>query len=126
MADYETNFPLKVLDGITQLDKIEKKLDAIIQHLGIELEDTSREAVGNNKELADFHCARCKKNEFLVMVRDYLKTKERNHDSIRIKVLNPWSFDVRSTNLSHVANDKVTLCADEKGDHFDARIELRN
>ena len=126
MADYETNFPLKVLDGITQLDKIEKKLDAIIQHLGIELDDTSREAVANNKELADFHCARCKKNEFLVMVRDYLKTKERNHDSIRIKVLNPWSFDVRSTNLSHVANDKVTLCADEKGDHFDARIEFRN
>ena len=126
MADYETNFPLKVLDGITQLDKIEKKLDAIIKHLGIEIEDTSREAAANNKELADFHDARCKKNEFLVMVRDYLKTKANNHDNIRIKVLNPWSFDVRISNISHLANDKVTLCADEKGDHFDARIEFRN
>ena len=126
MADYETNFPLKVLDGITQLDKIEKKLDAIIQHLGIELEDTSREAVANNKELADFHEARCVKNEFLLMVQNYLKTKERDHDDICIKVLNPWSFDVRSTNLGPGSNNQVTLWSDEKGDHFKAKIAFRN
>lgn len=126
MADYETNFPLKILDGITQLDKIEKKLDAIIQHLGIELEDTSRDAIANNKELADFHCARCQKNEFLVVVRDYLKAKERDHDDICIKVLNPWSFDVRSTNLGGLGNNNVTLCSDEKGDHFKAKIAFRN
>lgn len=126
MADYETKFPLKVLDGITQLDKIEKKLDAIIQHLGIELDDTSREAVANNKELADFHGAMCQKNEFLHMVKNYLKTKEQSHDDICIKVLRTWSFDVRSTNLGHVDINQVTLWADEKGDRFNARIEFRN
>ena len=119
-------FPLKVLDGITQLDKIEKKLDAIIQHLGIEVEDTSREAVANNKELADFHGARCVKNEFLLMVQNYLKTKERDHSDICIKVLHPWSFDVRSTNLGPGSNNQVTLWADEKGDHFDAILTFRN
>lgn len=126
MADYEAKFPLDVLDGITQLDKIEKKLDANIQHLGIELEDTSREAVASNKELADFHGARCQKNEFLVMVRDYLKTKERDHDNIRIKVLQPWSFDVRSINLEYKDNGKVMLWTDDKGDHFDASILYKN
>jgi len=126
MADHETEFPLKVIDGITQLDKIEKKLDAILQHLGIELEDTSREATANNKELADINGARCKKIEFLAMVRDYLKTKESEHDRIRIKVLNPWSFDVRSTNLGPHSNTNVTLWSDEKGDQFDARLEFRN
>lgn len=125
MADYETKFPLKVLDGITQLDKIEMKLDAIIQHLGIELEDASRETVVNDKELADFQGARCQKNEFLVMVRNYLKTKANEHDNIRIKILHPWSFDVRSTNLRPKTTDKVTLWADEKGDHFNARLEFR-
>lgn len=126
MADYETKFPLKVLDGITQLDKIEKKLDAIIQHLGIELEDTSREAVANNKELADFHGARCRKNEFIYNVREYLQRKERDHDNICIKVLYPWSFDVRSTNLGPNVNNKVTLFPDEKGDHFNASLCYRN
>ena len=122
----ETNFPLKVLDGITQLDKIEKKLDAIIQHLGIEVEDTSREAVANNKELADFHGARCQKNEFLVTVRDYLQRKERDHEPIRIKVLQSWSFDVKSTNLGRAVDNKVMLWADEKGDHFNASIGYKN
>ena len=122
----ETNFPLKVLDGITQLDKIEKKLDAIIQHLGIEVEDTSREAVANNKELADFHGARCLKNEYLVIVQNYLKTKERDHDSICIKVLEQWSFDVKSTNLGRAVDNKVMLWADEKGDHFKANLVFRN
>ena len=122
----KSDFPLKVLDGTTQLDMIEKKLDAIIQHLGIEFQDTSREAVANNKELADFHGARCQKNEFLVMVRDYLKTKERDNDGICIKVLRPWSFDVRSTNLGARAINKVNLWADEKGNHFKARLVSRN
>lgn len=125
----ETNkndFPLKVLDWTTQLDMIEKKLDAIINHLGIEFQDTSREAVANNKELADFHGARCQKNEFLVMVRDYLTAKEKDHDDICIKVLQPWSFDVRSTNLKHNIDNKVTLWGDEKGDHFKARLTTRN
>ena len=126
MADYETKFPLEVLDGITQLDKIEKKLDAIIQHLGIELEDTSREAVANNKELADFHGAQCRKNEFIYKVRDYLQRKEREHDNICIKVMRPWSFDVRSTNLGPNVNDKVTLLGDQRGDHFNANIVYRN
>lgn len=126
----ETNkndFPLKVLDGTTQLDMIEKKLDAIINHLGIEFQDTSREAVANNKELADFHGAMCLKNEFIVMVRDYLQRKERDHDSICIKVLKLWSFDVKSTNLGRpIADNKVMLWADEKGDHFKAKIAFRN
>lgn len=122
----ETNFPLKVLDGITQLDKIEKKLDAIIQHLGIEVEDTSREAVANNKELADFHGARWQKNEFVHMVSEYLKRKERDHDSICIKVLQLWSFDVKSTNLEHHSSNQVMLWADEKGDHFKANLTFKN
>lgn len=122
----KSDFPLKVLDGTTQLDMIEKKLDAIIQHLAIDFQDTSREAVANNKELADFNGAMCQKNEFLVMVRDYLKTKANKHDNICIKVLCPWSFDVRSTNLGHTANNAVTLWADEKGNHFNARLEFRN
>ena len=127
MADYETNFPLKVLDGITQLDKIEKKLDAIICHLGIEVEDTSREEVANKKELADFYGARCLKNEFVHLVNDYLKRKEREHDHILIKVLYPWSFSVRSTNLERKVNDKeVTLWSDDKGDHFKADLVSRN
>lgn len=125
MADYEAKFPLEVLDGITQLDKIEKKLDAIIQHLGIELDDTSREAVANKKELADFHGAQCRKNEFIYNVREYLQRKERDHDNICIKVLRPWSFDVRSTNLPNVSN-KVTLCGDQKGNHFNANIVYKN
>lgn len=126
MADYETKFPLKILDGITQLDKIEKKLDAIIQHLGIKLENTSREEVANNKELADVHVAKWQKDEFLSIVLNYLKTKERDHSNICIKVLYPWSFDVLSTNLGPNANNKVTLCADEKGDHFNAYLVYRN
>ena len=126
MADYETKFPLKVLDGITQLDKIEKKLDAIIQHLGIELEDTSREAVANSKELADVNSAKCLKDEFIYMVKNYLQSKERDSDPICIKVLYPWSFDALSTNLGPNANNKVTLCADEKGDHFIAYLWYRN
>lgn len=126
MADYETKFPLKVLDGITQLDKIERKLDAIIQHLGIEVEDTSREAVANRKELADVNCARCQKDELVYLVSSYLKRKEREHDPICIKILYPWSFDVRSTNLGHEVNGKVTLFSDEKGDHFNARLVYRN
>ena len=122
----KSDFPLKVLDGTTQLDIIEKKLDAIIKHLAIDFQDTSREAVANNKELADFHDARCQKNEFLAGVRSYLKTKERERDNICIKILHPWSFDVRSTNLGHNVINKVTLCDDEKGNHFNARIEFRN
>jgi hypothetical protein len=126
MADYETKFPLEILDGITQLDKIEKKLDAILQHLGIELEDASREAVANNKELADFHGAQCRKNEFIYKIRDYLKRKEREHDNICIKVLRPWSFDVRSTNLGSNVNNKVTLLGDQRGNHFKANIVYKN
>ena len=122
----KSDFPLKVLDGTTQLDMIEKKLDAIINHLGIEFQDTSREAVANNKELADFHGARCQKNEFLVMVRDYLQRKERDNDSICIKVLQPWSFDVRSTNLKPNIDNKVTLWGDKNGDHFKANLRSRN
>ena len=120
------NFPLEILDGESQLDRIEKKLDAIMQKLEIEYQDTSREAQANNCELADFHCARCQRNEFLVKVRDYLKTKANCHDQICIKVLNPWSFDVRSTNLRGAAGNKVSLWADEKGNQFNAKIEFRD
>lgn len=122
----KSDFPLKVLDGTTQLDMIEKKLDAIIQHLGIDFQDTSREAVANNKELADFHGARCQKNELLATIRDYLQRKERDNDDIYIKVLCPWSFDVRSTNLGARDINKVNLWADEKGNHFKARLVSRN
>ena len=57
MTDRETNFPLKVIDGITQLDRIEKKLDAIILQLGIDMEAISREDVVNSKERVDIRRA---------------------------------------------------------------------
>ena len=119
-------FPLKVLDGESQLDRIEKKLDAIMQKLEIEYQDTSREAQANNCELADFHGACCQRNEFLAKVRDYLKTKAKYHDQICIKMLDLWSFDTRSTNLRGAAGNKVSLWADEKGNHFNAKIEFRD
>ena len=119
-------FPLKILDGESQLDRIEKKLDAIMQKLEIEYQDTSREALANNMELADFHGAQCLKNEFFCKVRDYLAKKAKDHDQICIKVLCSWSFDARSTNLSGAAGNKVMLWADEKGNHFNARIEFRD
>lgn len=110
-------FPIKILDGESQLDRIEKKLDAIIQKLEIEVEDTSREAVANRAELEDFHTALCRRNEFCVVVRDYLAKRAQDHDRILVKVLEPWSFDINSSDLKEVTN-KISLSTDETGDHF--------
>lgn len=110
-------FPLKILDGESQLDRIEKKLDAIMQKLEIDYQDTSREAMANNYELADFHGAQCRRNEFFCKVRDYLTRKAQDHEAIYIKVLAPWDFDINSSDLAGVTNH-IGLCPDEHGDHF--------
>ena len=118
-------FPLKILDGESQLDRIEKKLDAIIQKLEIDYQDTSREALANNRELADFHGAQCLKNEFFCKVRDYLTKKAQDNDTIYIKVLAPWDFDINSSDLEGVTNH-IGLCPDEHGDHFSLHLSLQN
>ena len=119
-------FPLEILDGESQLDRIEKKLDAIIQKLEIEVEDTSREAVAHRLELEDFHGAACNRNVFVQNVINYLRKKANEHDPVTIKVLAPWAFGAITTFNGNAEDNKIHLWADEKGNQFKAHLSIRD
>lgn len=79
----------------SQLDRVEKKLDAIMSKLEIELgDDDSHDNVAERKILTEYHDAACKEHALFSGIRDIFRTQSIMHLSrIGVTVHKPFKLE---------------------------------
>jgi len=79
----------------SQLDRIEKKLDAIIAKLEIEIgDDDSHDNVAERKILVEYHEAACKEHELFVHIRNIFVAQARSHlPRVGVTVNKPFKLE---------------------------------
>ena len=79
----------------SQLDRIEKKLDAIISKNGIELgDDDSHDNVAERKILVEYHEAACKEYALFSHIREIFRTQAALHKPlVRVVVHKPFRLE---------------------------------